>query len=275
MNNLFATGLVAAASLAIIAAPADAFTFTTNFEGEDPKGDIWLQSIELEDGTIIEEFSFISSARIVANDEYTGGNSGAASADIGDNATTGIKVEDAAPEDLVENLNNNNLNNIIDTEDRGAFQLDFFFDGDIDNLLVWERGRNSALAVQALDVNGELVGDRVVVDFRQLNGGDYSAGYSIDTQEIGGSQPVGAFGLTMADLLGPDLTATAIDGFRFFSDGSSFNGPDWKIAGTKADREGGPEVIILPNEDPTEVPEPGTILGLMAIGGVIAASRRR
>lgn len=272
MKNFFATGLVAAASVALVAAPANAFSFTTNFEGQDPKGDIWLQSIELEDGTLIEEFSFINKAKIVANDQYNGGNSGAASADIGDNATTGVKVEDPTLEDLVTNLNNNNLNNIVDTEGGGAFQIDLFFDNPVDNILIWERGNgygNSQLDVQALDADGNLVGNRVEADFRQL-GQEYFAGYGINTQEIGGTQQVASLGVTMADL---GVETLAITSFRFFSE-SSYRGPDWKIAGTNATRPGGP-ISVTPNEDPTEVPEPGTILGLVAIGGVIAASRRK
>jgi hypothetical protein len=255
MKNLLTTGIIASASLAMLAAPADAFTFKTNYTGEAPKGDIWLQSIQLEDGSVVDSFSMITSANIVANDAYTGGNSGAASADKGDNTTTGVKVEDATAADLVTNLSNLNLNNIVDTEDSGSFEIDLFFDKAIDNLLIWERGQNSALAVQALDETGALIGDKVVVDFRTLDKTAHYAGYSIDTLEIGGAQKVNSVGLTLADL---GLTDTSINSFRFFSE-SGYNGPDWKILGTQA--EG--------------VPEPGTVLGLTLISGLVAAARRK
>lgn len=268
MKNLLTTGIIASASLAMLAAPADAFTFTSNFTGDAPKGDIWLQSIQLEDGSIVDSFSVITSAKIFANDAYTGGNSGAASADRGDNTTTGVKVEDATAADLVTNLSNLNLNNIVDTEDSGSFEIDLFFDKAIDNLLIWERGQNSALAVQALDENGALIGDKVVVNFGVNSLGGvldktaHYAGYSIDTLEIGGAQKVNSVGLTLADL---GLTDTSINSFRFFSKGGSdgYNGPDWKILGTQAE-----DVSV-------GVPEPGTVLGLTLISGLVAAARRK
>ncbi|MDB9315341.1 PEP-CTERM sorting domain-containing protein [Spirulina sp. CS-785/01] len=263
MKNLLVTGITASAALSLLAVPADAFSFQTNATGDgwtDTTSDIWLESIELEDGTMVDEFSLINSATIVENDEYTGGNSGAASTDIGDTSTTGTSVEAPTENELVGNLNNLNLNNIIDTEDSGSFAIDLFFNDPVDNLLLWERGMNSALAVQAVDGAGNLAGNKVTVDFRELSN-DYYAGYKINTQEIGGSQKVGSYGLTMADLGVEDLS---INGFRFFSD-SSFNGPDWKIMGTNATRPGGP----------VDVPEPGTILGLAAFSGLLAAARRR
>ncbi|NEO27818.1 MAG: PEP-CTERM sorting domain-containing protein [Kamptonema sp. SIO4C4] len=258
--NLLATGITASAALAMFAAPADAFSFKTNASGagwDDTTGDIWLESIEMEDGTVVDEFSLIDSATIVENDEYTGGNTGAASTDKGDTTTTGTSIEAPSNEDLVGNLNNLNLNNIVDTEDSGDFQIDLFFNNPVDNLLMWERGMNSALAVQAIGADGELTGNKVKVDFRSLSE-EYYAGYKINTEEIGGAQKVGSYGLSMADLGVSDLS---IDGFRFFSE-SEFNGPDWKIAGTNAERD-------------VDVPEPGTVLGLAAFGGLIAAARRK
>lgn len=265
------TSVVAGTFLTLTSAPAEAFTFTTNFEQNNgAKGDVWLKSIEMEDGTLIDDFSLITSAHIVYNDQYTGGNSGAASADMGDNATTGVKVENATEEDLVTNLNNLNLNNIVDTEDKGSFAIDLFFDNAIDNLLVWERGENSKLAVQALDEYGNLIGDKLVLNSRNANKTNpddqwVSAGYSINTKEIGGSQEVAARGVSMAEFFGGETpTIQTIQGFRFFSE-QGYNGPDWKIAGTNASRPGGPE----------KVPEPATILGLGAIGGLLATIRRR
>ncbi|OAB62800.1 PEP-CTERM sorting domain-containing protein [Leptolyngbya valderiana BDU 20041] len=257
------SSLAATALLALNVSPAQAFSFTTNKTGNDAKGLIELNSIQLEDGTIIDDFSVINEARIVSNDEYSGGNTGAASADIGDNVVagpnTGMKKENLSEDELHVNLQNLNLNSIIDTEDNGNFAIDLFFDKAVDNLLVWERGMNSKLGIQAIDRNGNLIGRYLEVNSRNWQ----YAGYDIDTQEIGGAQKVGARGISMAELGVEDQYIT---GFRFISQ-SDFNGPDWKILGTDVTRGG---------EIPLEtVPEPGTMAGLLAIGGLLAASRRR
>jgi hypothetical protein len=255
---------VATASSLLLAAPAQAFSFTTNYTDTEygSKGDIMLDSIEMEDGSTVNDFSLINNSDIVDNEEYHGGNSGAASTDKGDNVDMGTSIEDPTDQQLVDNLNNQNLNNIIDTEDDGEFQIDLFFDNPIDNLLMWERGMNSALAVQALNSDGELTGNKVTVDFRNL-GNEYSAGYSINTQEIGGNQEVGSYGLTMEDL---GVENRSINGFRFFSE-SSFNGPDWKIAGTNANR----------TPIRADVPEPSSLLGLLGVGslGLLGWRRRQ
>ncbi|MBP0002064.1 MAG: PEP-CTERM sorting domain-containing protein [Cyanobacteria bacterium SID2] len=259
--TLIGTAVATGTILALQTSPALAFSFTTNKMGNDPKGDIWLQSIELEDGTTIDDFSFINHAQIVSNDEYTGGNTGAASADIGDNATTGLKKEHLSESEIFVNLANKNLNNIIDTEDNGHFAIDLFFDKAIDNLLIWERGMNSKLGVQALDFDGNLIGNYLEVNSREWN----YAGYKIDTKEIGGSQKVSALGVSMADL---GVENSYITGFRFFSQ-SNFNGPDWKILGTDVTRGG--EVPL----EPESVPEPGMMAGLLAVSSLLTFSRRR
>ncbi|MGC9503329.1 exosortase-dependent surface protein XDP2 [Baaleninema sp.] len=259
------SSLAAATLLTVNVTPAQAFSFTTNKTGSDPKGLIELNSIQLDDGTVIDDFSFINEARIVSNDEYSGGNTGAASADIGDNLTsspdTGMKKENLSENELHVNLNNLNLNSIIDTEDNGNFAMDLFFDKAVDNLLVWERGMNSKLGVQAIDREGNLLGRYLEVNSKNW---DY-AGYNIDTQEIGSAQRVGARGISMAELGVEDKYIT---GFRFISE-SSFNGPDWKILGTDVTRGG---KVPLETES---VPEPGTMAGLLAVGGLLVASRRR
>ncbi|NER08106.1 MAG: PEP-CTERM sorting domain-containing protein, partial [Okeania sp. SIO3C4] len=134
---------IAAGTLLAIAGSAQAFSFKTNdFDGTnkpDAKGDIFLESVTIDD-EVVTEFSFIEAVFIQSNDEHTGGNTGAASADIGDNATTGVKVEDAQNEDILLNLSTSNLNNIVDTEDKGSFEIDLAFGKAIDNLMIWERG---------------------------------------------------------------------------------------------------------------------------------------
>lgn len=240
------TGAAVGALLAL-ANTASAFSFTTNFTGNSPKGDIFLESIQIG-STIIDKsvLSYVSAANIVYNDPYTGGNSGAASADIGDNATTGVKVEDPSNGDIVTNLGNNNLNNIIDGEDKGSFVIDLTFSKAFNNLFFWERGMNSRLGVQFLDDLGNVIAGTVL----DSSTWDY-AGYSIDTKEITGAQKVGSYGLNLADL-GISGRATTV---RLYSE-KAFNGPDFKVVGAT-------------------VPEPGTVIGLSALAGAFFVSRRR
>ena len=263
-----------AGTLLTLSSSAQAFTFETNnfdtnpLSVSDAKNDIFLESVNVldADGNVTEtitDFSYVNSAKVVQNDNYSGGNSGAASADIGDNATTGVKAEDATAADIVANLGNNNLNNIIDTEDRGSFQLDLGFDKVIDNLLIWERGNdrdawgagNSDLAVQAVDNAGNLIGNLLKVTRGQWK----NAGFYIDTQEIGGAQEVGAFGINVAQDLGVE---GGVSSLRFFSE-KSFNGPDWKFVGTDAARG-----------DVADVPEPAFILGLGMLGSALMMQKR-
>jgi hypothetical protein len=267
--RLFAIAGAATAILFGTATRASAtFTFTTNFTDTEygAKGDIFLDSVVLDSTQeLVEDFSFVNGAYIVANDEYTGGNSGAASADIGDNATTGTKMEAATVDAIVANLGNNNLNNIIDTEDSGSFQIDLSFEYNIDNLLIWERGNdndtwgagNSDLAVQAVDAEGNLLGNYLKITRDQWK----NAGYSINTQEIGNTQEVGSLGVNILEDLG---VAGGVNRVRFFSE-SSFRGPDWKFVGTDATRL---------EEETQAVPEPGALVGLGAVAGIVLLSKR-
>lgn len=243
-----------AASIAMMTFPgtAQAFTFTTNFEGSAGQEDAFLRSVVLDTGETIEAFSYIERATIVQNDEYVGGNSGAASADKGDKATTGISQESVTAEQIALNLGTSNLNNIIDTEDSGSFQIDLHFAKAMDNLLIWERGMNSDLAVQALDAEGKLVGN-----YFKINRTDwFDAGFSIDTLEISGAQAVGSLGINFASDLGVE---GAISSVRFFSE-SSFNGPDWKFVGTDSARD---------------IPEAGMVMGLGVLVGAALLKQRR
>lgn len=234
----------------------NAFAFGFEFKGTysqttSPTDDILLESIVIGDD-IIEEFSFVTSAVIVDNDEYSGGNTGAASSDTGDNATGGVRQEAAEAEDIVANLATNNLNHIVDTEDKGSFQIDLNFGKSLDNLLIWERGTNSDLGIQAIDSEGNLVGNRLVVTRDMW----YDAGFAIDTAEITGAQDVGSIGINIFADLG--VESGAVETIRFFSE-SSFNGPDWKFVGTDSARD---------------VPEPTLILSLSVFGGVLMLQKR-
>ncbi|MGB3535717.1 MAG: exosortase-dependent surface protein XDP2 [Microcoleaceae cyanobacterium] len=253
----FATALALTAGFAS-SAQAVGFGFKTNFtDGADgAKGDIMLDSVEFG-GQTFTEFSLVNSATIVSNDVFTGGNSGAASADMGDLATIGLSQEKLTNEGAATALGNLNLNSIIDTEDSGNFAIDTKFDKAVDNILVFERGQNSRLDVQALDFAGNLIGNLVALP-KSNNWTD--AGYSIDTMEIGSAQAVSSIGLSLADFgLNVD---DSIFGYRMTSEGKSYNGPDWKILGTT-------------DATPASVPEPAAVIGLGLVAGSLVRSRRR
>ena len=253
-------------------APANAFDFKTNYT-TDYSGaarwtnNIWLDSVEFTDeatGEIksISDFTLVNYVDNVTNDLWTGGNSGAASVDLGDNATLdmgdgnvltqGVEAPDS--DQLSAVLSNKNLNNIVDTEDVGDFAMDLYFDKAVDNLFVWERGMNSKMDLQAIDSEGNTIGSLLALS--NAKNWDY-AGYELNTQEIGGAQKVSSLGVSMADL-GVD---SPIAGVRVFSRGRAYNGPDWKILGSIAENQ---------PETPEDVPEPSALLGLLTIGAIAA-----
>ncbi|MDT9236572.1 MAG: PEP-CTERM sorting domain-containing protein [Limnospira sp. PMC 737.11] len=251
------------------AGSAQAFSFQTNFEyaltgNNAPRGDVWLNSVEVNDN-IFSNFAFVNRAEIVYNDPYTGGNTGAASSDMGRRATVGTSVEDPTNADIVTSLGNNNLNSIIDGEDIGSFAINVWFDRRVDNLFLWERGMNSAVTVQAIDQQGNNLNNTT---FTIARDGWDDAGFRINTLEIGNNvQRVGSRGVSLADL-GLDPSVRSIDGIRVSAAWSPefnrpndalrewYNGPDWKVVGAA-------------------VPEPGMIFGLGAIGAGLVASNLR
>jgi hypothetical protein len=243
-------------SVFAVSSSAQAFDFKTNYEASLPnpntwKGDILLQSVDFGN-TTLTEFAVVNRANIVWNDVWTGGDTGAASADKGDLATVGLSKEAINNNDVVAALGNLYLSSIIDTEDSGKFTIDLSFNKAVDNLFLWERGKNSKLDIQALDAGGNLIGNLL-----NLNSSTWQyAGYKLDTLEINGAQDVGSLGVSLADLgvSGP------ISGLRVISQ-SSYNGPDWKVVGSAA--------------QPASVPEPATLAGLGLVAGSLAASRRR
>lgn len=250
-----ATGIAAGSLLSSFgtgSAFALGFSFDASYSQNDsPTGDILLESVKIGE-EIISDFSYVTTAEIVFNDPFVGGNSGAASADTGDTATGGVREEDAMAEDVVANLMTNNLNHIIDTEDDGSFVIDLKFGKTIDNLLIWERGKNSDLGIQAVDASGNLIGNRLEIKRDMW----FDAGFSIDTSEISQAQSVGSLGINIFSDLGVD--SGAVETIRFFST-SEFNGPDWKFVGTDSTRS---------------VPEPIFILGLGLVGGAMAWQKR-
>ncbi|RZM78957.1 exosortase-dependent surface protein XDP2 [Leptolyngbya iicbica] len=247
-----ATGLATGTLLSCFGtsqAHATGFKFVGTYsQTSSSTADILLESITVGD-QIIDEFSYVTSAEIIYNDVYSGGNTGAASADTGDDATGGARAEDATAADVVANLSTNNINHIIDTEDKGRFEIDLNFSEAIKTLFVWERGMNSDLGIQAVNADGELIGSRLDITRNMW----FDTGFKIDTSEINNAQKVGSLGIKMADL---GVEGGEVSTLRFFSQ-SGFNGPDWKFVGTTA-----------------KVPEPALMLGLGLVGGALAWQKR-
>ncbi|MBD2691812.1 exosortase-dependent surface protein XDP2 [Anabaena catenula] len=235
---------------------AEAASFTSNVTGNDPTKDIILNSIT-QNGKNINNFSYINKAVIQYNTPRTNDpNSGAASTDRGDNVVT-PQLPEETPDNvaIAAYLGNNNLNNIIDTEDVGAFTIDVFFDSQItkdnsglDSLFFWERGMNSSLGIQALDSSGNVIGNINPTIIHQTR--NNYAGFKIDTTEIWEAQEVGSWGINL-DLLG----VTKLSGLRLTAN-SSFSGPDFKIIARKT------------------TPEPTTILGLGAVAALCLLRRQ-
>ncbi|GAB1543642.1 hypothetical protein NUACC21_63180 [Scytonema sp. NUACC21] len=267
---------------------AQAASFQSNVTVTDGTvGDIWLNSIT-QNGVTFNNFSFVKEAKILNNtpivlstdpaiqgkETSTPGqynnNTGAMSTEKGDKATSPLPVSglnNPTGAEIAAFLGNNNLSNIIDTEDWGPvqqFTLNLTFDSVIeqdgtglDSLFFWERGMengvgNSDLGVQALDENGNLVGNFITLD----RNAQTSAGYSIDTTEIGGAQGVGSWGVSLKQ-----LGVTSFKSIQLVSK-STYNGPDFKV-------------IARTSANTAKTPEPGTLLGLGAIFGTASLVNRR
>lgn len=275
--------VAATVSMIVCQSPAKAFTFTTNLTSAgvpDAKGDILLKSVTYG-GKTTSDFAFVTAVNIISNTPIKSGldpkkstsnpedktikskdNSGAASTDKGDSASSPIVngkavevsgIKNPTGADMAAYLGNNNLNNIIDTEDGGNFKLNLSFGKAVKNLLFWERGMNSTIRVQALDATGKLIGNLLNLNSKSWG----RAGYSINTQEIDRAQPVGAWGVSLADL-GVNSPVSAIQVSSFGSTKGGDNGPDFKVIGAEP------------------VPEPLTMTGLaLGVSGMIAARRRR
>ena len=221
------------------------FSFDTQVDGNDPTRDIWLEGVLTEGGTQINQFKVVNDAIIRENTISKGTQLGPGSSDAGDNAS-GTVNELPSNSDVVASLGNLNLNNIIDTEDKkGRSVFDIFFEQSANSFFFFERGLNSDLHVEALDAAGNLIAG---IDAFEITRGLWEqAGYSIDTTEILGAQPVGSFGMKFNQ---------DIAGLRISSFGIADNGPDYKIVAAKT-------------------PEPATAAALGLVAGSMALLRRR
>ena len=269
---------LAAGTVLTISSSAQAATFQSNVSQKtNPEADIWLQSITQNQVTfdsfnLVKEAKILSNTPIVltgkkgetANPEAKGynNNTGAASTDRGDKASkpNGVEVsgmKNPSGTEIATYLGNQNLNNIIDTEDNGSISINLFFNNlvkadktGLDNLFFWERGKNSDLGIQAIDKAGNLIGN-----FLKLNRTEqFAAGYSIDTMEINKSQQVGSWGVSLEK-----LGITSLAGIRVTAD-ARYNGPDFKV---------------IARETGEKVPEPATLAGLGLVAGSLMTIRRR
>ncbi|PAX53184.1 exosortase-dependent surface protein XDP2 [Brunnivagina elsteri] len=262
LTNLIASISLVIGSVVVASNSAQAASFTSNVNQKtDAKADILLQSIT-QNGTTFKDFTYVSEVKALINTARTAtnANSGAASTDRGDNATSPVSAsEDPNRDDLEKFLGNNNLNNIVDTEDSGTFKMDLIFKNAIfgnsqgtDSLFFWERGMNSDLLIQGFDQTGKLIGNSL----KLLRGEQSSAGFKIDTTEIGSAQDVGNWGVSLQQ-----LGVTSLSGIRVISEGKAFNGPDFKL--------------IARTGESKSVPEPGMVLSVGALAGVAFLRRRQ
>ena len=246
------TGIMAGGALILCSNPAQAFSFKTNFTATNGSvGDIKLNSVEF-DGATISDFVFVEA---VIPELMRG-----VSTDRGDRAM-GLAKENPTAQEIAVTLGNAYLSQIIDTEDNKQFKFDLFFEKDVQSLFFWERGMNSKLAITAIDRQGQLLSNSLVLDFEEA---DY-AGYKLNTTEISSAQKVGSIGVKLSDFQFLNAPASAIAGIKVAAN-KEYNGPDFKVVGFSPVSEEAPRA---------EVPEPSTILGLGLIAGAIGAARRR
>ena len=255
--NQLITSISLTVGILFVSNSAQAANFTTNVSQKtDTTKDILLESIE-QNGKTIDRFSFVQEAVINKNTQRSKDkNSGAASTDKGDNASAPLTTnEDPDNVQIANFLGNSNLNNIIDTEDSGSFNINLFFDSvlraddsGLDSLFFWERGMNSDLSVQAIDETGQIIGNAI----KLLQKDQAKADFKINTEEIVGNQEVGSWGVSLTD-----LGVNNLSGIQVWAD-ASFKGPDFKVVARK-----------------TSVPEPGTIIGLGSVAALAFIRRRK
>lgn len=264
LNSLSLLSGLAITTVIASALPAQAFStfsFTTNstYRVGQEKSDILLQSV-VKNGETITKFNTVNNAKIVQQNSKTinGKVHGLMSTNCGDNVSNCVSAELPSSTQVVEALGNLNLNKIIDTEEfLGSSVLDVFFQKPSDSFYLFERGGamgstaragNSDLRVQAIDAEGNLLGQSFTIGKNMWT----NAGYAIDTKEIDHAQKVGSFGLSSNN--------GAIAGLRLITNST---GADYKVIASSS------------RSVSAKVPEPATLVGLAAIGGTFALRRRK
>jgi PEP-CTERM motif len=288
-------GLVFGTLLAV-SNSAYAASFSTQVQQDNgAKGDTFLKSIT-QNGKTTDKFNLVNKVDILSNtavDKTQGNhtdetlawklgkvnNTGSASTDKGDNASspTGVSgVGDPTGDDIAAYMGNTNLNNIVDTEEStvGSFMMNMFFQNKVkedgtglDSFYIFERGfqaqgntaGNSSMTVQAIDAAGKVIGKALKLKKEDQT----DAGYSIDTTEVGITQKVGSWGVSLADLGVGDMF---VYGLQVSANNLADNGPDFKLVGRMHDR---------PEFESATTPEPGSLLALGAVGGLAFFKRRQ
>jgi len=195
--------------------------------------------------------------------DVNGANVYTGNPDRGDSSTPmpGEAAKKGTMRDVFGSFNGyKNMSYIIDGEDNGAYHFDLLFapgsllsadaNSSTVELSILERGGNSDFNVYGINADGSMTGAMLV---NRSKGG--SAGWTLDTLEIGGAQTVFGFGISL------DASWQNLKGFRIEAL-NGFNGPDIVAVGSTA---------ALP---PPIVPAPAS-LGLLGIAALSAGRRRR
>ncbi len=223
----------------------------------------------MQDGTVLDDFIFVNQARL------NSATSGVFTA-TGDNATGGVRsgtaTTPASNANILANLSTNNLNHNVDTN-TGSLSFDIFFSRAVNDyssaqdalseLLIFERGQNSAVRVQALIgtfSNPLTTGSSIVLTSTGTNPQQRvtnpagSISYSLDMTrgnpaENLASQPLGYWELDLNRLGTSQLT-----GLRLTTAGiTGDNGPDLKVVAV-------------------QTPAPPATLGLVVLAALGAGS---
>lgn len=203
-------------------------TIVLDYTYTDPKKDVFLESISF-DRVVFPELVLVKNVKQLAPLP----NNNELSTDRWDLAGyTIINKENPNDKDIVNYLSNNNLNNIIDGEWWSEVKLDIEFSQSLsDNtinsdavgeIMIFERGMNADISIQALDKLGwKEVGKKVFLNRKDL----IYAGFDIDTIEIGGAQKMGYWRVDLNSLWVSEVKYVRISSLPVNS------GPDFKIVG--------------------------------------------
>lgn len=194
----------------------------------DPKKDIILQGISF-DNIIFPDLVLVKNVKQVTPKN----NNNELSTDRWDLAWyTNINKEDPTEKEIAEYLSNSNLNNIIDGEGRSEVKLDIEFEeylsdntssGDaVGEIIVFERGMNSDIYIQAIDkLGGKELWTKLFLSRKEMT----YAGFDVDTIEIGAAQKMGYWRIDLSKLGVSNIKYVRISSLPVNS------WPDFKIIG--------------------------------------------